>query len=210
MVKAAVRSSPTAQKKLDKLVAGDDDDEEEWEIDEFLNIVSKRKEPPFEKRNFTTLVIDEEVEGLLDTFTVLQVVREINGVVAETLPASVYTVTAHGPLFHDMCSSVKTVKSGHPKGRAAASRIIGSYTSSQQAKVAAKRVMDDMVKDEVVSRTEKWEGKGDGNGLLMAINDEAAWECRVAYEEDALRGAVGRFDEAEEKKGSKRRANWRY
>jgi len=121
-----------------------------------------------------------------------------------------------------MGTSLHTLHSGRPKGVAATSKIIGSYNTVAEAKAAAHRVMDHLLKDEVdVRRTEKWEGlgagkgklmgkkRGFGRGLLMAMDAKRMWEVKVEYESDVLAGAVKRFDGEERNVVRGRTATWR-
>lgn len=145
----------------------------------------RRLNPSFAEHGFTTFV----VEGQRGTYTVLEVLRELNPKVAEVLPAPVYTVTRHGPLVHTFSGVGKTTKLDAAKGVAATSTLVGSFVERGDAMVAAKGAMDGLVRGEgMVSRIEDWE-KGDGGGVLLAMGVGKRWEVRVQYEDEALRSA---------------------
>ena len=151
-----------------------------------------QKKPDFERTGFTTFVIDLERQG----YTVLRVVREVNVPVFDTLPAPVYVVTAYGPVFHDMGTGLRTVASGKPKGLAATSRLVGTWTTIDQARTAARQQMNRLVYgQEGVMRIEKGEIGGKGRWVLMGMNSKAVWEVIVSYDDEVLRAAVGNFDE---------------
>lgn len=226
LIEKAISPSPSAVLKWQNLVKENEEEEQEedWDFDVWGNLVLQEKGPTFKERGFTTFVFEHEKDGyeIMGEYTVLTVIREINGNVLSLLPAPVFTLTSHGPLHHDLGTSLHTIRSGQPKGLAATSKIIGSYTTAAGAKTAAHRVMDHMLKDEEdVRRSEKWEGlgtgqgkymgkkRGVGRGLLMGMNSRRMWEVRVEYESDVLAGAVGRFDGEERNVEKGRRASWR-
>lgn len=165
-----------------------------------LSTLSETSE--FQEKGFTTFVIDLERGG----YTVLRIVRSLNIPVFDCLPAPVYVVTAHGPLLHDMGTGVRTVASGKPKGVAATSQLIGSWVDVGGARKAAKEAMDELVRGELgVMRLERGEEGEKRRWILMGMNAKAVWEVCVRYDDDVLRGAVGRFD-GEAVEG---RARWR-
>ncbi|KAF2632910.1 hypothetical protein BU25DRAFT_470947 [Macroventuria anomochaeta] len=145
----------------------------------------QEKNTDFEKEGFTTFVVD----GQRGTYTVLEILREQNPKVRETLPAPVYTVTRHGPLIHTFSGVGVKTKVDVAKGVAATSTLVGSFVERKDAKTAAKVTMDMLVGGEgMVSRTEDW-GKGEGGGVLLAMGRGKRWEVRVQYEDEALRRA---------------------
>lgn len=157
-----------------------------------LKLTTLSKKPGFENTGFTTFVIDLERRG----YTVLHVVREVNVPVFDTLPAPVYVVTAHGPVYHDLGTGVRTVASGKPKGIAATSKVIGIWVTVDQAREAAKHQMDMLVHgEEGIMRMERGEMGGNGRWILMGMSNEAVWEVSVRYDDDVLRGKVGGFDD---------------
>ncbi|KAF2676020.1 hypothetical protein K458DRAFT_469767 [Lentithecium fluviatile CBS 122367] len=152
LVEDAVSAHPAAKRKWKKIVrqAEERDKKDVWDHDAWDNFVLREKGSPFKERGFTTFVFAHqkagfEVEG---EYTVLSVQREINPAAYEVLPAPVFTLTSHGPMHHDMGSSLEAVHSGLPKGRTATSTICGSYASSVEAQMAARGAMEDLVRGE--------------------------------------------------------------
>ncbi len=137
----------------------------------------------FKDEGFHTLVVD----GQRGTYTVLEVLREENKTVREALPAPVYVVTRHGPLFHPSAKVGTAVKLGNAKGDAATSTLVGSFVDRADAQTAANKAMDAMVAGLAVSRIEDW-GK-EGGGVLLAMGGQYRWEVRIAYDDEALRCA---------------------
>lgn len=226
LIEKAISSFPSAVLKWQKLVKskGEEDQEEDWDVDVWGNLVLQEKGPTFKERGFCTFVFEYEKDGyeVEGDYAVMSVVREINGNVLSLLPAPVFTLTSHGPLHHDMGTSLHTIHSGRPKGVATTSKVIRSYTTAAEAQTAAHRIMDYMVKDEKdVRRTEVWEGlgtgkekhlrekKGVGRGLLMGMNAQKMWEVKVEYESDVLADAVGRFDGEGRNAERGKKATWR-
>ena len=226
MIEETISPAPSAALKWQDLVRDSEEteQEEEWIDDGWGNFVLREKGPTFKDRGFTTFVFEHELDGfpIPGEYTVLSIIRQVNSEVLSLLPGPLFTVSSHGPLHHDMGTSIKTIHSGRPKGLAATSLIVGSYTTAAAAKIAAHRVMDHMLKDEAgVRRTEDWEdlgtGKGKhvgkkrgvGRGLLLAMDAKKVWEVRVEYESDVLGGAVGRYDGEERNAVEGRKGTWR-
>lgn len=143
----------------------------------------------FHERGFTKFV----VEGQRGTYILLEILREEGKEdVHDTLPASVFVVTAHGPL------SLVPNSLGHT-GMSKTSRLIGTYVHREEAKRAAEEAMEAMVGgEEGVRRTEHWamnggkkekkEGKRpEVGGVLMAMGERGRWEVKVGFEEEVLR-----------------------
>ncbi|KAH7384322.1 hypothetical protein DE146DRAFT_770089 [Phaeosphaeria sp. MPI-PUGE-AT-0046c] len=184
-IKSTVSDSPSAIDKLDALSSTTD----VWG--------APTPNKAFSERGFTTFVVN----GQRGTFTLLEVLREENKPVFDTLLAPVYTVSAHGPLAHtpDYLGRV---------GVAETSKLVGSFVRRDEAKEAAGKAMEELVKGEVgVKRSEHWgrerSGLGVGGGVLMAMNGEGRWEVRVAYEEEVMK----RVREGSEMRGE--RVGWR-
>lgn len=138
----------------------------------------------FADEGFTKFV----VEGQRGTYTVLEILREENADVRGVLPASVYTVTRHGPLVYTYTGLGMKTKIGVAKGVAATSTLVGSFVERKEAQAAARTTMDSLVGKEKVSRIEHW-GADEGGGVLLAMGVGERWEVRVQYEDDALRHA---------------------
>jgi hypothetical protein len=166
-INEVVSNSPSAIDKLDALATIED--------------VWGETEPnhDFAERGFGTFVVD----GQRGVYTVLKVLREENAAVLDELPSPVYTVTAHGPLTHDNNGHVKTT------------RLVRSFVDRKEAKQAAEAEMRVMVEDEEgVKRSEDWGKMGRGGGVLMAMNSEARWEVRIAYEDEVHKRAKEGLD----------------
>jgi hypothetical protein len=162
-INEVVSNSPSAIDKLDALATIED--------------VWGETEPnhDFAERGFKTFVVD----GQRGVYTVLKVLREENAAVFEELPSPVYTVTTHGPLTHENKGQVKTT------------RLVGSFVDRKEAKKVAGFEMETLVEDEEgVKRSEDWGKKGRGGGVLMAMNGEARWEVKVAYEDEVHKRAM--------------------
>jgi hypothetical protein len=143
----------------------------------------------FNERGFGTFIVD----GQRGVYTVLKILREVNEAVFEELPSPVYTVTVHGPLTHDNKGYVKTT------------RLVGSFADRKEAKVAAEKEMRELVKSEKgIKQSEDWGCDGKGGGILMAMNSEAGWEVRIAYEDQVYK----RVKEELERGG--RTIGWRF
>ncbi|KAF2873765.1 eukaryotic rRNA processing protein EBP2-domain-containing protein [Massariosphaeria phaeospora] len=165
-----VSNSPAAIEKLDNLKADNED---------------------FDASGFSTFVVD----GQRNTHTILRIVREANAPVRRILPAPVYTVTAHGPLLHNLGSSLRTVSSGKPLGMATTSGLIGSFVDAATADKAATRAMDQMIKDEKGVHKTMTRESGKRRVIMLAMNARAAWEARVLYDDRELgwaRAVVGK------------------
>jgi hypothetical protein len=198
--------------------------EEDWADNGWGNFVLQEKGPRFKERDFTTFVFEHELDnyGILGEYTVLSIIREINDNVLSFLPGPVFTLSSHGPLHHDMGTSLYTVHSGRPKGLVATSKVIASYNTAAEARTAAHCVMDRLLENEAEGRrSEKWEDlgtakgkhvgkmRGVGRGLLMAMDAKRMWEVKVEYESDVLAGAVARFDKEERNVARGKKPTWR-
>jgi hypothetical protein len=95
---------PTALCKWKKLIrkCEKEDQEDVWVDDGWHNLVLQEKGPTFGERGFTTFVVEHEQGGydIAGEYTILNIVREINGNVHSVLPGPVFTLTSHGPLHH--------------------------------------------------------------------------------------------------------------
>ncbi|KAF2786524.1 hypothetical protein K505DRAFT_422377 [Melanomma pulvis-pyrius CBS 109.77] len=153
--------------------------------------------PSFADRGFTTFVIDLERGAHI----ALRIERHVDAPVFHCLPAPVYVVTARGPLRHDMGSGQRTVASGRARGVARTSRVVGTWVDGVGARRAARAAMEELVRGvQGVMRSEGGEGR---SCILLGMNVESVWEVCVRYDDDVLRGAVGRGD------GEGGRPRWR-
>jgi hypothetical protein len=178
-IEEIVSNSPNAIDKLDELKEMED----VWG--------EREKNEEFFRSGFERFV----VEGQRASFTVLEVIREVNRDVFENLPAPVYTVISSGPLEHAKVPK-KGSKSGKfearmPHGYARETRLLASYVEREAAHEKARDVLTDLVmKDKQAKCTEKWDKGSKGGGLLMAMSPRAIWEVKVVYEDDALKRAM--------------------
>jgi hypothetical protein len=157
-----------------------------------LRILRSDKEFNFDGLGFTRFVVPLE----RGAYTLLEVVREVSPSVFELLPGPVYTVTAHGPLEHDMGGMLRTVASGRSRGLATKSRIVGTWVDIETARDKARETMNEMLKDETASgqkitRSEKMEPGGRRRWVLLGMSAKYVWEVKVRFDEELGRNAQG-------------------
>ncbi|KAF7449556.1 hypothetical protein A1F99_066050 [Pyrenophora tritici-repentis] len=170
-----VSNSPSAIDKLDELM----------EVDDMWG--ARKKNPEFELSGFERFII----EGQRGIYTVLNIMREINKSVFELLPAPVYTVISLGPLEQGKRSGKEQFTK--PKGFAQTTTLHGSWPNRESALKIARDVMENLLAEELYTKSaEGWE-KGDGNKggcMLMAMNGTYMWEVKVVYEDQAVKRAI--------------------
>ncbi|KAF2659707.1 hypothetical protein K491DRAFT_675436 [Lophiostoma macrostomum CBS 122681] len=152
---------------------------------EKLRILRADADFDFDGLGFTRFVVPLE----RGAFTLLQVVREVSEPVHEMLPGPVYTVTAHGPLEHDMGGMLRTVASGRSRGLATRSWIVGTWVDVETARDRARETMDGMLREESaggqrITRSERMEPGGRRRWILLGMSARFVWE--VKYEVDKV------------------------
>ena len=222
-VKKLVRGHPRAQGKLEYALNGNVYPASELEQTvcdgENEKAMAQKRKRMFLERGFTILYLHEN-----DKKTEIRVIREVNAAAKHMLvKLPIYTVTRHGPLMHDIDPQTGKVRSGHPKGRAQTSEIVGSFSkyflfhlspihilyrlykipnkltripaTPDAARDAASKAMDFLLASEKKSviRTEVFDQKSLGGGIIMAMDDKAMWEVRIKFETDAIEEAKARM-----------------
>ncbi|KAH7139089.1 hypothetical protein B0J11DRAFT_35236 [Dendryphion nanum] len=133
----------------------------------------------FDTLGFTDLIIKRE----RGSYTHLHIIREVNPPVFYLLPGPVYTVSAHGPLRHDMGTALRTVMGGRPGGWAENSRVVGSFVDVEPAKERAREVLGEMLEGELgVMVSEADEKGGKGRWVFWGMDATRLWEVRIRYE----------------------------
>lgn len=159
-LESIVSNSPRAIDKLDAL--------------RYIVDVWDESEPnaEFEERGFQKFI----VEGQRGTYSILEIVREVNRSVYEEVRAGeralVYVVSNHGPI---------SMTGKGEKGYVETSAVVGSYVDIDEAKGTARTVLKGMIEGvEGVKENEIW--GLDGSGVVCALGSGVKWEVKVRSE----------------------------